>query len=30
MSRSRMYRRVVGSVTSLVALVAVAGAGWKW
>jgi hypothetical protein len=30
MSRSRLFGRVVGSATSLVALVAVVGAGWKW
>src|SRR5450432_3025075 len=30
MSRSRLLGRVVGSATSLVALVAVVGAGWKW
>jgi hypothetical protein len=30
MSRSRLFGRVLGSATSLVALVAVVGAGWKW
>jgi len=30
MSRSRLFGRVLGSATGLVALVAVVGAGWKW
>jgi len=30
MSRSRLFGRVLGSAASLVTLVAVVGAGWKW